>query len=116
MPCRLSLLSSLAARPKAEQETTSGGADVAAVSRWFDEGLLGGFWISRTTRRVPKPLLFFASTTALPEKMEIVFVAGMATGNSVQCTQSVLTACPQEMVLAHVVPNGLYWKNRWCSP
>ena len=42
----------------------------------------------------PKPLLFFASTTALPEKMEIVLVAGIATGNSVQCTQSVLTECP----------------------
>ena len=53
---------------------------------------------------MPKPLLFFLSTTALPEKMPTVLVAGMATGNSFQCTQSVLTACPQEMVKAHTFP------------
>ena len=64
---------------------------------------------------VPKPVVLPVSTTALPENAISVASCGMATGSSVQCTRSLLTAWPQDM-FPQVFPLGLYWKNRWYSP
>jgi hypothetical protein len=45
----------------------------------------------------PNPDVFFASTTALPEKIITPFSSRSATGRCCQCTKSGLTACPQLM-------------------
>lgn len=63
---------------------------------------MGGFFF------VPKPVLLSRSTTALPEKTISSSSCDRASGNSSQCTRSLLTAWPQDMS-PQESPLGLYW-------
>ena len=63
---------------------------------------MGGFVL------VPKPVVLFSSTTALPEKTISSSSCDRASGSSRQWTRSVLTAWPQDMS-PHELPLGLYW-------
>jgi hypothetical protein len=97
MPCRLSLLSSLlAARPKAEQKPLRAALDVAAVSRWFDEGLL---------RRI----LDIPDDEARSKAAAVLRVNHGTTGedgNSVCCGYGDRQFCPVHPIGAYGMPPG----------
>ena len=58
--------------------------------------------------RWPKPLVFFQSTTALPEKIITPSASASASGRCSQCVRSRLTAWPQ-LMWPQRLPNGLFW-------